>query len=55
MIKKIVRKWLEWYIEREADKLQNRYNKYMNKIEKRDEKLNRLYEKIDRWLKGKND
>lgn len=52
-MKKIIRKWLEWYIEREADKLQNRYYKYVNKLDKRDSKLRRFYEKVDKWLEEK--
>lgn len=53
MMKKIIRKWIEWYIGREGDKLQIRYNKYMSKLEKRDNKLNQFYEKIDKWLEGR--
>ena len=47
---KIIRRWLEWYTEKEADKLAIKYNKMMNKLERKDEKLDRFYDKMVRWL-----
>lgn len=52
-MKKIIRKWLNWYCEKEAVRLQARYDRYMSKIEKRDNKINQIYEKVDKWLEGK--
>lgn len=52
-MKKIIRRWLDWYFEKEANKLQARYDRYMNRIEKRHNKINQIYEKVDKWLEGK--
>ena len=49
-MKKIIRKWLEWYAEKEATKITTKYDKTMKKLEKKEAKLDRFYNKVDRWL-----
>ena len=54
-MKRIVRKWLEWYTEHKVVQIEKRYNRFLLRLDREENRLNKLYNKINKWLEKEED